>query len=81
LNKGNTLGRSETADRVNALAFIQVDHFHSVIAQRTNKQSLAANIDVEVIDPPFHPRQRNRLLQLEGRARVFLSKNCGMESY
>src|SRR5205823_6453048 len=36
-NKGNTLRRSKTTDRVNALAFVQVDHFDSVIAQRTNK--------------------------------------------
>ena len=36
-NKGNTLRRSETTDRVNALAFVQVDHFDCVIAQRANK--------------------------------------------
>ena len=31
-NKSNTLGRSETTDAVNALAFAQVHHFDSVIA-------------------------------------------------
>src|SRR5438105_6382556 len=48
LNKGNTLGRSETTDGVNALAFVQVDHFDRVIAQSANKQPLAGCIEIEV---------------------------------
>src|SRR6266550_3048326 len=61
-NKGNTLGRSETTNRVNALAFVQVDHFNSVISKRANKQSFADCVEIEVIYSSFDSGQRDRLL-------------------
>jgi hypothetical protein len=64
-NKCNSLGRSEATDRVNALAFVQVDYFDSVIAQRANKQSFAGCIEIEVIYSSFDSGQWDRLLQLD----------------
>jgi len=64
-NKGNTLGRSKTTDRVNALAFVQVDHFDSVVTKRTEEQSFADCVEIEMIYSSFDSEQRDRLLQLD----------------
>jgi len=35
------LRRAETSDRVDALALLQIEDFHGVVAQRADEQSLA----------------------------------------
>ena len=70
-NINETLRRSETGDRVDALAFAQVEHFGGVVAQRADEQSFAGGVEIEVINPSFHARQRDRLLQLKSRVTRF----------
>jgi hypothetical protein len=52
---------------MDALAFAHVEHFDGVIAQRADEQSFACGVEIEVIDPPFYSRQRDRLLELKPR--------------
>jgi hypothetical protein len=53
---------------VDALAFAQVEHFGTVVAKRTDKESFACGVEIEVIYPSFDSGQRDRLLQLKPRA-------------
>jgi hypothetical protein len=56
---------------VDALAFAQVEHFDSVVAERADEQSFASDVEVEVIYPSFYSGHRDRLLQLKTRATGF----------
>ena len=62
----NSLWRTKTGDRVNSLAFVQIEHFDSVVTKRADEQSFARRIDCEVIDATFDSRQRDRLLEFKG---------------
>jgi hypothetical protein len=56
---------------MDALAFAQIEHFGSVVANRADEQSFARSVEVEVIDPSFYSSQRDRLPELEPRATRF----------
>src|SRR6476620_1245556 len=58
----DSLRCGETGDRVDSLAFTQIEHFDGVIAKRTNKQPFAVRIEREMVDPSFDTRQWERLL-------------------
>ncbi len=53
---------------MDALAFAQVEHFGSVVTKRADEQSFVRGVKIEMIDPSFHSRERDRLFQLQLRA-------------
>jgi hypothetical protein len=47
------LRRTEASNRVNSLAFAQVENFDGVVIKRADKQSFASGIKREMVDPSF----------------------------
>ena len=66
-----TLRRSQPADGVNTLPFPQIEYFHAVVAEGGDEQSFVRSVEIQVVDASFHPRQRDRLLQLKSPALRF----------
>ena len=58
---GNSLWCTKAGNRVNSVALAQIENFDGVIAERTNKQSFASEIEREMVDPSFDTRQRDCL--------------------
>ncbi len=66
---------------MDALAFAQVKHFGSVVAKRADEQSFICGVEIKMIYPSFHSRQRDRLFQLKRRVAGFsggevIAYNC-----
>ena len=67
-NVGDPLRLLQAADSPGATTCAKIDDLDGVVAQCSHEEPLVLEIDIEMIDPSTHVRERNGLSQLEGRA-------------
>ena len=65
---GNTLWLAQVGDPAQHLAGRQIDHAQAIVAEFSNEQPLALQIDAEVIDAAAHPTERDLRFEHERRA-------------